>query len=115
MSDTERGVVKFKRPVDFEILNAFSDGHRDVGVNIAERLDRNRGYINTRLPQLQDYGLLERVGPAESSGLYQITPKGIAALKLQDRYDDDDFEEQVEDRARHITIEDPAIIDEIGE
>lgn len=111
MSITEKGVVKLKRPVDFEILDAYCDGEQDVGVNVAQRLERNRSYINTRLPQLNDYGLLTRVGPSERSGLYRITPEGVAALKLRDRYDDDDFEELVEARAEDITIRRPEIVD----
>lgn len=115
MTDTEEGVVKLKRPTDFEILDIFSDGERDVGVNVADRLDKNRGYINTRLPQLEDYGLLERVGPSDRSGLYRITPRGIAALKLRERYDDDDFADLIDDRAADIEIRRPEVIDRSNE
>jgi DNA-binding PadR family transcriptional regulator len=47
-----------------------------VAANLAIELDKDRAYVNTRLPQLEAYGLLERVGPAPKSGLYEITPKG---------------------------------------
>ena len=113
MSETVTEIVKLKRPVDFEILEAFSDGERDVGVNIAQRLDRNRGYINTRLPQLEDYGLLQRVGPAERSGLYQITVRGVAALSIRDEYDTGpEFEDRIDERAVDIEIVRPQIVDE---
>lgn len=112
MSDSQDGVVKLKRPVDWEILEALSDGRRDVGVNIAQRLDRNRGYVNTRLPQLADYELVERVGPSERSGLYVITARGIAAYRLRDRYDEEGFEALVDDRADSIHIEGPHIVED---
>lgn len=112
MSHPETEVVKLKRPVDFEILEAYSDGRQDVGVNVSKRLDRNRSYINTRLPQLDDYGLLERVGPADRSGLYRITPMGIAALRLRERYEDREFEQLVEERAETIRIDPPRVVED---
>ncbi|WP_420182121.1 hypothetical protein ACNO8S_14030 [Haloarcula sp. KBTZ06] len=112
MTASQNPVVKLKRPVDFEILEALSDGQRDVGVNVAQRLDRNRSYINTRLPQLKDYELLDRVGPSERSGLYEITPKGVAALRLQDQYEQDEFVDLVDERAKGIDIKPPQIIED---
>ena len=87
-------------PTDFEILRAFSDGKRNNAINIAVQLDRNRSYINTRLPVLADFGLLERVGPATNSGLYAITKKGEVVAEHQDVYKDDstDFEAFIQDR-----------------
>ena len=73
-------------PTDFDILDAFADGRRNNAANLAHKLDRNRSYINTRLPVLEDYGLLERVGPAPKSGLYAITEKGLAVVKHRDDY-----------------------------
>lgn len=61
--------MKLVQPTDFEILEALADGQRNNAVNVAELLDQERGYINTRLPQLADYGLVETVGPANNSGL----------------------------------------------
>lgn len=87
-------------PTDFEILRALSDKKRNNAINIAAELDRNRSYINTRLPVLADFGLLKRVGPAPNSGLYVITEKGKVVAKHQDVYEDDstDFEAFIEDR-----------------
>ena len=49
-------------PTDFDILDALTDGERNNAANLAYLLDRDRSYINTRLPVLADYGLVERVG-----------------------------------------------------
>jgi DNA-binding PadR family transcriptional regulator len=114
MATNHADTVRLKQPTDFDILEAMSDGRRDVGVNIAEKLGRDRGYINTRLPDLRDYGLLTKVGPAPNSGVYEITPEGLAALALRDRYDElgrDEFEDLVDDRADAIEIGPPRVID----
>ncbi|AAG20136.1 hypothetical protein [Halobacterium salinarum] len=89
--------MKLAVPTDFDILDALSDGKRNNAVNLSHILDKNRAYINTRLPILTDYGLVERIGPAPKSGLYAITAKGQAALTHRDAYEnDDDFEARVE-------------------
>lgn len=87
-------------PTDFEILGTLSDERRNNAINIAAELDRNRSYINTRLPVLADFGLIERVGPASNSGLYVITEKGQIVAKHQEAYEDDsiNFESFIEDR-----------------
>lgn len=81
-------------PTDFDILDAFADGRRNNAANLAHEIDRDRSYINTRLPVLKDYGLLERVGPAPKSGLYAITDKGRAVAEHRDEYrrDGTDFD-----------------------
>ncbi len=84
--------MRLVQPTDFEILNALSDGRRNTAANIAYLIDRDRSYINTRLPILADYGLLERVGPAPTSGLYVIRPRGRAALDHREQYDDPDVD-----------------------
>lgn len=86
--------MKLTYPTDFDILEALSDGKRNNAVNIAHEIDKNRSYINTRLPLLADYELVESVGPAPNSGLYEITDRGRAVLELEDAYqrDDADFE-----------------------
>lgn len=90
--------MRLARPTDFEILEALADGKRNNAVNIAEILDKNRAYINTRLPILADYDLVERVGPAPNSGLYVITERGRCAYEHRDAYDDPetDFEALIE-------------------
>lgn len=90
--------MKLTSPTDFEILTALSDGKRDNASNLSYILDKNRSYINTRLPILADYGLVERVGPAPNSGLYVITKKGAVVADLQEEYrnDETNFEAAVE-------------------
>ena len=91
--------MKLVDPTDFEILEALSDDRRNNAINIAVLLDRNRSYINTRLPLLASFGLVERVGPAPNSGLYQITSHGQAALANRELHgrDDVDFRSVVEE------------------
>lgn len=90
--------MKLASPTDFDILDALSDGKRNTAANIAIEIDRDRAYINTRLPILADYGLIERIGPSPNSGLYEITDRGRAAVAHRDAYDRDDvdFEDLVE-------------------
>ena len=95
--------MRLTEPTDFDILDAFADGHRNNAANLAHEIDRDLSYINTRLPVLADYGLLERVGPAPKSGLYVITAKGQAAVKHRDDYRRDgvDFDALV---AREVDV-----------
>ena len=90
--------MKLAVPTDFDILDALSHGKRNTAVNLSYELDKNRSYINTRLPILADYELVTRVGPAPNSGLYEITEKGRVALSHRDKYREEgvDFDELVE-------------------
>lgn len=89
--------VKLRQPTDFLILEALEDKGRNVATNLAAHTGKSRKNINTRLPVLEDYGLVEKIGPAERSGLYEITSMGKAALVYQDQYDEvDDFEDLIE-------------------
>lgn len=92
--------MKLTRPTDFEILGAFDKHGRNVAANIAIHLGRDRPYINTRIPHLHDHELLAHVGPAERSGLYEITDRGRVVLTYRDEYEDagsDGFDELVDD------------------
>lgn len=84
--------MKLAVPTDFDILDALSDGKRNNAVNLAHELDKNRAYINTRLPILADYELVERVGPATNSGLYVITEKGKVVAENRSKYQSDDVD-----------------------
>ena len=89
--------MKLRQPTDFLILEALEDKGRNVATNLASHTGKSRKNINTRLPVLEDYGLVRKIGPAERSGLYEITSLGKAALVYQDQYDDaDDFEALIE-------------------
>lgn len=81
--------VKLVRPTDFLILENLSDGKRNVASNIAVNIDKSRDNVNNRLPQLEDYGLVKKIGPNERSGLYVITDKGRLALENRELYRED--------------------------
>ncbi|WP_176451160.1 ArsR family transcriptional regulator [Halorubrum sp. Ea1] len=103
--------TRLVQPTDFQLLDALSDGRRDTAANLAVKCNKDRNYLNTRLPVLADKGLVRRIGPAEASGLYQITPRGIAAIHNQSLYEDDreQFEAALSEQASLITIIEPAV------
>lgn len=75
--------MRLAEPTDFQILEALSDGRRNTAANLSYVLDKDRSYINTRLPILADYELVKRVGPAPNSGLYEITDRGQAVIDIR--------------------------------
>lgn len=90
--------MKLRQPTDFLILEALDETGRNVATNLAHETGKSRKNVNTRLPVLEDYGLVSKIGPAERSGLYEITRLGQAALRNRERYDDcEDFERVLED------------------
>ncbi|MFC3959552.1 winged helix-turn-helix transcriptional regulator [Halovivax cerinus] len=90
--------MKLRQPTDFLILEALKETGRNVAPNLASHTGKSRKNINTRLPVLEDYGLVRKVGPADRSGLYEVTPLGKTALIHQDEYDEvDDFEERIQE------------------
>jgi len=94
--DRER-YVKLQRPTDFLILEVLAENGRNVAPNIALKIDKSRSHVNVRLPVLADYGLVRKVGPAENSGLYEITDRGETTLALREQYDSsDEFDQLVE-------------------
>lgn len=96
--------MKLVQPTDFEILDALSDGKRNTAANISQHVDKKRGYINTRLPELADKNLIRRVGPSPNSGLYEITDRGVSVLKHRDQYDTvDNFGELVDEAVSEST------------
>ncbi|ELZ13982.1 hypothetical protein C479_00986 [Halovivax asiaticus JCM 14624] len=89
--------MKLRQPTDFLILEALADRGRNVATNLASHTGKSRKNINTRLPVLEDYGLVDKIGPAERSGLYEISNLGKRALMHQDEYDEvEDFEALIE-------------------
>lgn len=84
--------MKLAVPTDFEILEALANRKRNTAANLSYILDKDRSYINTRLPVLADYSLVERIGPAPNSGLYEITDKGLVVVDLQSEYKDDEVD-----------------------
>jgi len=78
---------------DFLILDKLREG-RNLAVNIAVEIDRSRNYINQRMSYLLDYELVEKIGPVEGSGLYELTEKGRLAYEHRRAYDKDvDFDD----------------------
>ena len=62
-------MMRLTVPTDFEILQILSNGRRNNAVNIAAHLDKNRAYVNTRLPVLADYGKFEAKASAFRAGM----------------------------------------------
>lgn len=93
----ESDMVRLVRPTDFLILSALKEHGRNVAPNLAEHTGKTRDNINNRLPQLEDYGLVRKIGPAEASGLYELTERGRVALENRERYEEvDDFGQLIE-------------------
>lgn len=89
--------VKLRQPTDFLILEALAEEGRNVATNLAHHTGKSRKNVNTRLPVLADYGLVEKIGPSDHSGLYEVTRRGRIALMYRDQYDDvEDFESLLE-------------------
>ncbi|APX98675.1 helix-turn-helix domain-containing protein [Natronorubrum daqingense] len=78
--------MKLVVPTDIEILEAMSDGKRQTAPNLAEILGRKSRYMNNRLAELAGNGLVSKVGPSDSSGMYEITEKGRKALEMRHEY-----------------------------
>lgn len=102
--------IRLEQPTNFQLLAALADGHRDTAANLAIRISKVQNYVNTRLPALVDADLLQRIGPSEHSGLYQITPRGVV-VQHQSVYetDHDQFEALLNTRVSTVTIKPPAI------
>jgi predicted transcriptional regulator len=84
---------------DFEILEVLASGKRNIAANVALEIDADRSYVNNRFSYILSEGLVERVGPKELSGLYEITPKGQVVVQCREEYRNnkiEDFEAFVE-------------------
>lgn len=73
-------------PTDFRILEAMSDGKRQTGSNMGAIIGKDGKYMNGRFSDLAGEGLIRKVGPSPTSGMYEITDLGRAALELRDEY-----------------------------
>lgn len=78
--------MRLRQPTDFLILEALAEHGRNVAPNLAALTGKSRENINTRLPVLEDYDLVTKIGPADRSGLYEITDRGRCALANRDEY-----------------------------
>ena len=102
--------VKLQQPTDFLILEFLEEGGRNVASNISIEIDKSRSHVNVRLPILEDYGLVKKIGPSENSGLYEITEKGQLALEHQEEYSENQglFESALESDLDAEDLEDDA-------
>ena len=82
--------MKLRQPTDLLVLQALYSHGRNVATNLADLTGKSRKNISTRLPVLDEYGLVEKIGPADRSGRYEITDLGRRALHHADRYDEVD-------------------------
>lgn len=102
--------MRLRQPTDFLILEALHTYGRNVATNVAETTGKSRKNVNNRLPVLADYGLVRKIGPAERSGLYEITDEGRAAVELREEYDrTEDFEALVEHRLENTAAQSTAV------
>lgn len=91
--------MRLRQPTDFLVLEALHSYGRNVAPNVAEITGKSRKNVNNRLPVLADYGLVRKIGPAQRSGLYEITERGRVVLQLRDQYEEaEDFDALVERR-----------------
>ncbi|WP_248517180.1 ArsR family transcriptional regulator [Salinarchaeum laminariae] len=98
--------MRLRQPTDFLILEALHTYGRNVATNIAQTTGKSRKNVNNRLPVLADFGLVRKIGPAERSGLYEITDEGRAAVGLREEYDrTEDFEALIERRLENTTAQ----------
>jgi hypothetical protein len=96
--------MKLKRPTDFLILEYLEEEGRNVAPNIGAGIGKKKSYINCQLPMLHAYGLVDKIGPSEYSGLYEITNRGRAVLKHREKYGEKnvDFEQLIEETAENL-------------
>lgn len=73
--------MRLVNPTDYEILEALNETGRNTATNLSILLDRDRSYINTELSKLGATELITQIGPAENSGLYEITVEGEQVVK----------------------------------
>lgn len=104
MPGTTSDPMRLSLPTDRLILGELVSG-RNLAANIAKNIDRNRNYINERMSYLRDYRLVDRVGPVETTGLYELTARGAAVVDLADDYEaGPEFEALVDERAERVEI-----------
>lgn len=101
--------MRLRRPTDFLILEALHSYGRNVAPNLAQITGKSRKNVNNRLPVLADYGLVRRIGPADRSGLYELTDRGTVAMQLREQYESaDDFESLIDRRLEDEGSDGPA-------
>lgn len=74
-------------PTDKEILKVLAHGRRETPKNLAAQLsDTTRSYTGDRLRALEHRGYTHSPGPADRSGMYEITTWGRFAIDHINKY-----------------------------
>lgn len=85
-------------------MEALHSYGRNVAPNIATIADLETDLVIDRLEVLSDVELVSMIGPADESGLFEITERGRIALRLRDQYGEvPDFEALID---RHAATND---------
>ena len=79
-------MVELEQPTDFRILEALHSYGRNVGPNIARIADLEEDVVTDRLAVLSTAELVAMIGPADESGLFEITERGRISLRLREEY-----------------------------
>lgn len=96
--------MRLSLPTDRLILEELATG-RNLAANIHREIDKSRNHVNERMGYLHDYQLVERVGPAQGTGLYELTARGAAVVATVDQYEPgSDYERLVDERAEQIEL-----------
>jgi hypothetical protein len=69
---------------DIAILVALEEYGRNVALNLQHHVETDRDYLNTRLCQLAKAGVLDRIGPSERAGLYELSRTGERLVRFSD-------------------------------
>lgn len=80
-------------PTDLEILDILSTGRRQTPANIGAHKDREQNYMGSRLRFLRDLDYLRYAPPADRSGMFEITERGLIAAWHRDQYVRDHHDE----------------------
>lgn len=104
-------MMRLQLPTDRWILEELMEG-RNLGANISDDIDRHQKTVTRRLNEMEDHDLVRNIG----NGVYEITSKGVATLRIIDQYDrGEEFEQLIDERAQFIEVGPPEIVDRAEE
>lgn len=84
----EKTLEPLVMPTDAEVLNVLTHGRRETPKNLAEQLtDTTRSYTGDRLRALEHRGYTHSPGPADRSGMYEISTWGRVATAHIEKHD----------------------------
>lgn len=73
-------------PTDKRLIKQLSNGKRETPKNLSVILDADRTYLSNRLRDLEKLGYVSSPGPADRSGMYEITDLGRIVSYHLDKY-----------------------------